>query len=70
MITMAAEKITKIDGVWTESDVTAIKNWINSAAGVNEIKKAYEESKEDSKTIEKMAIVDPKSLKVPFTFTK
>lgn len=61
---MAAENSNKLE----TSDADRFKTWLSSSEGTSGLNDVYKKSKEESKTIEKIAIVNPAALKVPFTF--
>lgn len=65
---MSKDEIKEIQGVWTEEEVKEIKTWASSENRTNVIKESLEKSQAQSKIIEKMAIIDPQNLKVPFTY--
>jgi hypothetical protein len=66
---MVNPEIAQIDGVWTSSQVQDLKTWLHSSAGLSELKANQEKLRQESKIIEKMAIVDVNELKTPFTFS-
>jgi hypothetical protein len=65
---MSKDDIKEIEGVWTKEEVNKIKSWASSESRTTTIKESLENSQVQSKIIEKMAIVDPKNLKEPFTY--
>jgi len=65
---MSKDDIIEIKGVWTKEEVIKVKSWASSENRTNTIKKSLEISQAQSKIIEKMAIVNPKNLKEPFTY--
>lgn len=62
-------EIKSLEGIWTEVQVESLKNWLQSASGMQEIKTSQENILNESKIIEKMAIVDVTELKKPLTFS-
>lgn len=65
---MSKDEIKEIKGVWTVEEVKKIKSWASSDKGANAIRASIDNSQSQSEIIEKMAIVDSKSLKEPFTY--
>lgn len=66
---MSKGEIKKIEGVWTEEDVTNIRNWAQSVDGQSAISKSIEYSSEQSKIFDEMVIVKPNILQTPITYT-
>lgn len=65
---MTEPQIDSIEGVWTKEQVTSLKNWLHSESGVSNLEAIQEKNREESKIIERLAIVDINGLKVPFTY--
>ena len=65
---MPKDEIKQIDGIWTEDDVAKVKAWTSSSDYTNTILDSLQNAQVQSKIIERMAIVDPKILKIPFTY--
>ena len=65
---MSKDEIKKIEGVWTEEEVKQINAWASSENISITIKESLENAQVQSKIIERMAIVEPQNLKIPFTY--